>query len=197
MTKQIDIFAGAGGATAAREDFPDGFVYQPDLLAPDEEAALLGHVRALPFRAFEFHGYRGKRRVVSFGWHYDSGTRKLRKADAMPPFLVALRARVAPVADVDPDDLRHVLVTEYGPGAAIGWHRDKSVFGTVVGVSLLAACVFRLRRRVDERWERVSLIAEPRSVYVLGGAVRDEWEHSIPPVNLLRYSVTFRTLRDG
>jgi alkylated DNA repair dioxygenase AlkB len=91
--------------------------------------------------------------------------------------------------------LQHVLVMEYGPGAAIGWHRDKSAFGEIVGISLRSACTFRLRRAVGARWERVSLSAEPRSAYLLSGAARSEWEPSIPAVDALRYSVTFRNLR--
>jgi hypothetical protein len=91
--------------------------------------------------------------------------------------------------------LQHVLVMAYGPGAAIGWHRDKSAFGEIVGISLRSACTFRLRRAVGARWERVSLSAEPRSAYLLSGAARSEWEPSIPAVDALRYSVTFRNLR--
>lgn len=91
----------------------------------------------------------------------------------------------------------HILVTEYSAGAGIGWHRDKAVFGQVIGVSLLAPCVFRLRRAVSkQKWERVNLLAAPRSAHLLSGAARCEWEHSIPPVRVLRYSITFRTLRE-
>jgi alkylated DNA repair dioxygenase AlkB len=91
-----------------------------------------------------------------------------------------------------------VLVTEYGPGAAIGWHRDKAVFGEVVGLSRLAPCTFRLRRAIGEsEWERVSLVAAPRSAYLLSGPARTEWEHSIPPVAALCYSITFRNVREG
>jgi alkylated DNA repair dioxygenase AlkB len=100
-------------------------------------------------------------------------------------------------AGIAPDDLPHALVTEYGPGATIGWHRDKGVFGDVIGISLLSPCVFRLRRKVGAKWERYSLTAEPRSAYLLRAASRTEWEHSIPAVDALRYSVTFRTLRPG
>ena len=135
--------------------------------------------------------------MASFGWHYDFEARTLRKADDIPPFLLALRAPAAAFAGLPPEALQHVLVTEYGPGAAIGWHRDKAVFGEVVGVSLLAPCVFRLRRADGDGWERVNLVAEPRSAYLLSGAARTEWEHSIPPVEALRYSITFRNLRDG
>ena len=88
------------------------------------------------------------------------------------------------------------MVTEYSRGSGIGWHRDKGVFGQVVGISLLAPCVLRLRRSVGEkRWERVNVLAEPRSAYFLSGQARRVWEHSIPPVEALRYSITFRNLR--
>ena len=175
---------------------PEGFAYRPDLVTPAAEAALVGRVRSLPFREFEFHGHTGKRRVVSFGWHYDFAARLLRRADDMPPFLLALREDAARFAGVAPEALPHALVTEYGAGAGIGWHRDKAVFGDVLGVSLLAPCVFRLRRAAGEGWERASLTVEPRSAYLLRGAARTEWEHSVPPVDALRYSVTFRTLRE-
>jgi alkylated DNA repair dioxygenase AlkB len=88
-----------------------------------------------------------------------------------------------------------VLVTEYGPGAAIGWHRDKGVFDEVVGISLVSPCNFRFRRKSGSAWERYSLTVEPRSMYLLSGAARTEWEHSIPGVDALRYSITFRSLR--
>lgn len=175
---------------------PDGFEYQPDLITPAAEAALLAHVRSLPFRDFEFHGYTGKRRVVSYGWHYDFNERTLRMADDMPGFLLALREDAAGFAGMEPPQLQHVLVTEYGAGAGIGWHRDKGVFGEVIGISLLTPCLFRLRRPVGAGWERVSLTAEPRSAYLLRGVSRTDWEHSIPPVEALRYSITFRNLRE-
>ena len=93
--------------------------------------------------------------------------------------------------------MQHVLVTEYGPGAGIGWHRDKAVFGETIGVSLLSPCVLRLRRKVGEKkWERANVVAEPRSAYLLCGPARSEWEHSIPAVDALRYSITFRNLRE-
>lgn len=188
---QTDLF----GAPAPA--YPEGFRYATDVIDSAEEVALLAHVRALPFREFEFQGYTAKRRVISFGWHYDFAARHLEKANDIPPFLLDLRERAARFASMEPAALQHVLVMEYGPGAAIGWHRDKSVFGQIVGVSLLSSCTFRLRRAAGANWERVSLTAEPRSAYLLSGPARDEWEHSIPGVEGLRYSVTFRNLREG
>ncbi|HEX8392440.1 MAG TPA: alpha-ketoglutarate-dependent dioxygenase AlkB [Longimicrobium sp.] len=173
---------------------PEGFRYQPDVLPADEERALVEHIRGLPLKEFEFHGYVGKRRVLSYGWHYDFTERRLHPVDQIPTFLLPLRDRAAAFAGVAPESLPHALVTEYGPGATIGWHRDKGVFDDVIGVSLLSPCVFRLRRKAGTRWERFSLTAEPRSAYLLRGPSRTEWEHSIPAVDALRYSVTFRTL---
>jgi alkylated DNA repair dioxygenase AlkB len=174
---------------------PDGFRYQADILTPEDEKSLLAQLRDLPFREFEFQGYVGKRRVVSYGWQYDFNDRKLRQADDVPPFLLSLREMAAGFAEVAPHQLQQVLVTEYGPGAAIGWHRDKAVFGDVVGISLLSAARFRLRRKAGASWERASVIVEPRSAYLLRGPSRTEWEHSIPAVDDLRYSVTFRNLK--
>ena len=189
---QADLFG------APEPGFPDGFRYSADVIDVGTEASVLEQVRALPFRDFEFQGYTAKRRIISFGWQYHFEARRLRKADDMPPFLLDLREHAARFAGMTPSQLQHVLVMEYGPGAAIGWHRDKSVFGQIVGISLLSPCTFRLRRAsAAGGWERVSLTAEPRSAYLLSGAARDEWEHSIPGVEQLRYSVTFRNLREG
>lgn len=192
MPDQFDLFGAEPPPAAA---LPAGFRYAPDLIDAAQERALLHDVRALPFREFEFHGHVGKRRTVSFGWRYDFGTESLHAADDVPGFLLALRARAAAFAGLEPAGLQQVLVTEYEAGAGIGWHRDKAVFGDVVGVSLLAPCTFRLRRRAGEGWARASIVAEPRSVYLLRGPSRTEWEHSIPGVDALRYSVTFRNLR--
>lgn len=176
---------------------PEGFRYQPELIGAADERALVARFRALPLREFEFHGYTGKRRVVSFGWRYDFTGGQLRKADPIPAFLLALRDVAAAFADLDPTALQQVLVTEYSPGAGIGWHRDKAVFGQVVGVSMLAPCVFRFRRATGQRWERSKQVLAPRSAYLLRGPARSAWEHSIPPVEALRYSVTFRSLHGG
>jgi alkylated DNA repair dioxygenase AlkB len=176
---------------------PEGFHYQPELISSADEEALLSCVRSLPFRDFEFHGYTGKRRVVSFGWHYDFSGRRLIKVDDIPDYLLSLREKAAKFGNVQPEEFEHVLITEYGHGAGIGWHRDKAVFAEVVGISLLSPCVFRIRREIaKKKWERVNLILEPRSAYFLIGPARYQWEHSIPQMEALRYSITFRTLRE-
>jgi alkylated DNA repair dioxygenase AlkB len=113
----------------------------------------------------------------------------------MPGFLLPLRERAAAFAGLAPEDLQQSLVTRYGVGAGIGWHRDRPVFEQVVGISLGSACELRFRRREGVRFRRFSLQARPRSAYLLRGEIRHEWEHGIAPVASLRYSVTFRSRR--
>ena len=175
---------------------PEGFQYSNSVLSPDQERALVEEFARLPFREFEFRGFLGKRRTVSFGWRYDFNVRELQEAEEIPTFLLGLRETVAKFAGLPADRLQHALVTEYSPGAAIGWHKDRPEFKDVIGISLLAPCVFRLRRK-EQRWERASLVLQPRSAYLLRGVARDDWQHSIPPVDKLRYSVTFRSLRES
>ena len=176
------------------ETLPDGFRYQPDFLSQEEESFLLQNLKGLPFKEFEFQGFKGKRRVVSFGWRYDFNGGGLTKTEDMPGFLAYTRVKAERFAALAPGKLQQVLVTEYSEGAAIGWHKDRSVFGDVVGISLLSPCTFRFRKKAGAKWERRSLIAEPRSVYLLRGPSRSEWEHSIPGVDSLRYSITFRNV---
>jgi alkylated DNA repair dioxygenase AlkB len=185
--RQTDLFEEPAG-------FPAGFRYAEALITAREEQDLVREIEGLPFKEFEFHGFFGKRRVVSYGWRYDFNHGGLQKTDDMPDFLLAVRERAAGLAGLPMEGLQQVLLTEYGPGAAIGWHKDRSVFGEVVGVSLLSACIFRLRRKAGGRWERTSLKLQPRSAYLLQGSVRTDWEHSIPAVDRLRYSITFRSI---
>lgn len=176
---------------------PEGMVYRPEFVSRPEEAALLAWLATLPFEPFHFRGVDARRRVVSFGWRYDSGRARLERADDIPAELAGLQARAANLAGLAPADLAQVLINDYPPGAPIGWHRDRPIFDKVVGVSLGASCSMRFRRAAGEGFERLAISLEPRSAYVLTGPARHRWEHSIPPVTAHRFSVTFRSFRDG
>lgn len=175
---------------------PQGFHYWPDLISEPEETALLGAISELEFKPFEFKGYLGNRRVVSFGWRYDFNDSRLERATEIPAFLLPVRERAAQAAGIASAQIEHAMITEYSPGAAIGWHRDRSIFGEVIGVSLASRCTFRFRRKTGQKWDRASIILDPRSAYVLRGPARSDWEHSIPAVAELRYSITFRTMKN-
>jgi alkylated DNA repair protein (DNA oxidative demethylase) len=186
----------------APADMPEGLSYAPDFLSQGEEVALAARLDALPFKPFEFHGFLGKRQTISFGWSYRFDGSGLGEAAPMPAWLHPVRARAAAFAGLAPDALEHALLVKYDEGAGLGWHRDRPVFGDVIGISLLSPAPLRFRRKpvlsdvegVGSKWQRFTLPAEPRSIYLLRGPSRSEWEHSLAPVDTLRYSITFRTL---
>jgi alkylated DNA repair dioxygenase AlkB len=175
---------------------PEGFRYEDDIISEAEEAALVASLARLDLKPFEFHGHLGNRRVASFGLRYDYARRSVETADQFPSFLADLLKKVAKFAGRRVDEFRQSGVNQYPPGAGIGWHKDKSQFGVIVGVSLLAPATMRFRRKEGNRWVRMSQRVLPRSVYILEGEARTMWEHSIPPMDALRYSLTFRTLAE-
>lgn len=183
---QADLFANSPSG-------PEGFRYQPALITEAEETALAGRLAGLPFKPFDFHGHLAHREVIAFGRSYDDATRRVGQAEPIPDFLLPLRARIAAFAGQPDEAFEQVLINDYPPGAGIGWHRDRPHFEDVVGVSLLAPCGLRFRRKAGERWERMTVPLEARSAYLLTGPSRREWQHSIAPLDRRRYSITFRT----
>jgi alkylated DNA repair dioxygenase AlkB len=175
---------------------PAGFRYQENVLTAAEEATLVAALQKLDLKPFEFHGHVANRRVISFGLRYDYSRRTVEGASEFPPFLNELRVKAAEFAGRGVNEFRQAGVNEYGPGAGIGWHKDKAQFGIIVGVSLQARATMRFRRTQGRGWARASQTIAPRSIYLLSGEARTEWEHSIPPLDELRYSITFRTLSD-
>jgi alkylated DNA repair dioxygenase AlkB len=183
-------------------ELPPGFRYEDGFLAADEEAALIAEIGAVTFAAFEMRGVVARRRVAFFGQAYDA----TRPAEPMPDFLHPLRRRAATWAGVDAGALVMALINEYPPGAPIGWHRDAPQYDIVIGVSLGSPCRMRLRPYVAPAAQAASggrriatheLVLEPRSIYLISGPARSAFEHSIPAVDGLRYSITFRSLRAG
>ena len=174
---------------------PPGFRYQPELITAQEEAALVERFSDLDFKPYEHLGYFGNRRIAGFGWRQDADGKMVETGEPIPEVLSPLLDKVAAFTGLARHTFRHALVTEYSPGAGIGWHRDRPPAVAVAGVSLLSPCAFRLRRKAGDRWDRAALTAAPRSAYLMSGPSRSDWQHSIPPVEALRYSVTFRTVR--
>ncbi len=175
---------------------PEGFEYHPDLLTDDEERGLIKAIGGMEFSEVRFRDVTARRRVIHFGWVYDLNSHEMAAGPPLPSSIEPIRARAAALVGIPPERFEETLVTEYQPGATIGWHRDAPAFGSrVVGISLGSACRMRFRRRRGERWEAWSTVLEPRSAYVIGGAARSAWQHSIPAGTELRYSITFRTLR--
>jgi alkylated DNA repair dioxygenase AlkB len=175
---------------------PDGLVYQAELLTPDEEQAVIDLLERIGFETVEMRGQVARRMVRHFGLRYDYTSRGLEAAEPVPEELEPLRSRAEELAGLEPGEFRQMLAQRYPPGAPIGWHRDSPPFGVIGGISLGSASRMRLRRRVRE--ETVASYEQelaPRSAYILSGEVRNAWQHHVPPVKDLRYSLTFRSLR--
>ena len=184
---QADLFA---------EPLIDGLDYRADFINSAEEAALIEHLEMMDFAPFRFQGWTGNRKTQSFGWRYDFDDASFRPTEPIPQWLEPLRDKAAALAGVAPDEIAHALLARYDPGAGIGWHKDRSVFDRVVGVSLGSAETLRFRQRTTNGFRRFNMPVEPRSAYLLFGGARYEWEHRIVPGESLRFSITFRTLSD-
>ena len=192
---------------------PEGFLYRENFLSETEETDLVRIFGGLDFAAYDYHGYQAKRRVARYGVNYDINTGQANQgARPIPEFLLGIRDRAAHFAGVPPGDLAQAMVSEYSTGTPIGWHRDAPQFGVIIGISLASACRMRLKPYLFRGKSRagspgttpgkspgklLSLRLEPRSIYVMKGEARSAWQHSIPAVDQLRYSITFRTLRSG
>ena len=182
---------------AAISEDVEGLTYVEEFVSGDEERMLLDVFDTLDWRPVVMRGQEAKRTVRHFGLDYDYERGELVPGDPLPAALEPLRDRCAALIERDPADLVQILVSRYPEGAGIGWHRDAPMFGSrVVGISLGGACRLQFQRTVDGVRRTHELALAPRSAYVLAGAARWSWQHHIPPTRELRYSVTFRTLRD-
>jgi alkylated DNA repair dioxygenase AlkB len=191
-----------GPSSLFEADVPDGFQYRNDFITKDEEAALADEIARVEFAPFEMRGVVARRRVAFFGSSYDSGGAS---TPPIPEFLMPLRERIAAWAGLDAAAFAMALINQYPPGAPIGWHRDAPQYDIVAGVSLLSPCRMKFRPYIspsaresssDRRRTATHEIAlERRSGYLMTGTSRSAFEHHIPTVDSLRYSITFRTLR--
>jgi alkylated DNA repair dioxygenase AlkB len=183
---------------------PAGFFYQPEFVTVVEERQLVAEIERLEFKRVEMRGGVARRRIAHFGWTYGYYSRRSKPGEPLPAFLLPLRERAAGWAQIVAEEFAEALVTEYPLGATIGWHRDAPLFGDVIaGISLLGTGRMRFRPYVSPKDQRGRLPRrathdvelEPRSAYLISGDARRDFEHSIPAVASLRYSVTFRTVR--
>ena len=166
------------------------------LVTTGEEQMFIASIDAAELSPFRFHGWLGNRLTTSYGWRYDFDDASFTPAEAIPDWLLPLRARAAQFARLQPGELVHALLIRYDPGAGIGWHRDRPVFEHVLGVSLGAPATMRFRRRKPGGFDRATAVLAPRSIYHLTGEARHKWEHSISAMQATRWSITFRSLSE-
>jgi alkylated DNA repair dioxygenase AlkB len=182
------------------DQLPQGLRFEPAIIDVAEERALLEVVAALPLREARYKAYTARRRVYAYGSRFDVDAVLLRPGaiGELPPPLHALRERLASWAAIAPADFVHVMIAEYKAGTPLGWHRDAPDYELIVGVSLGSPARLRFRPwppREPKKDDIVALDLAPRSAYLMRDAARRGWQHSVPPVPGLRYSVTMRTAR--
>jgi alkylated DNA repair dioxygenase AlkB len=187
-------------------DVPEGFEYRSDFVSAEEERQLVEAIARIAFSRVEMRGGVARRRTAHYGWTYGYERRTTEPGAPIPDFLLPLRARAADWARLPAAEFAEALVTEYSPGAPIGWHRDAPMFEVIAGISLGSSCRMKFRPYVSPaalapgappRRTTHQIVLAPRSAYLIRDAARREFEHTIPPVEALRYSVTFRTLRSA
>ena len=190
MTSQGELF---------RDEAPvvPGLTFVADAVTRADERALVAQIDAAPLEPFKFGQWRGKRLTTHYGSAYDFSRGRLDEAPPLPGWLLELRDKLAPLVGLEPRELLAALLIRYDPGAGIGWHRDRPQYGEVLGLSLGADCTMRLRRRTETGFERRNVPLPARSLYRLSGEVRWDWEHSIVPMDQTRWSITYRSLRQG
>ena len=180
--------------------YPEGFIYEPAFITAEEESHYLNEIRRTQLHAFQFQGFEARRKVASFGYDYRFDKGQLVKGQDIPEAFQPLIRRVADRLTMEAKRFVELLITEYPPGSIITWHRDAPPFDLIAGISLHADCRFRLRPYAKEKQGRSSMVnldVRRRSLYVMQGASRTDWQHSIAPVKSTRYSITLRTLKEG
>ncbi len=176
------------------DHLPLGLKYIPRFITEAEESELMRHIIHLDWQNVALFGQVARRRVVHFGMDYNYDRRTVKATIPAPKFLEEIISRGAHYLEVDKEDIAEILISEYTINAGINWHRDAPVFDKILGVSLNSPCPIYFRNRNDKK-EQIQMLLEPGSAYILKDSIRWEWEHRIPPVKNLRYSITFRTLK--
>jgi alkylated DNA repair dioxygenase AlkB len=177
---------------------PEGFSYHENFITPDDEQQLLTLIKGFELHPMIFQGFEARRKVASFGYDYSFDKKKLTKGKEIPAELEWLVAKVANYLSLPVRAFAELLITEYPVGSVINWHRDAPPFDIIAGISLSTNCIFKLRPHEKVRQTRkatISLPVERRSLYVMSGVARDEWQHSTAPVSEVRHSITLRTLK--
>ncbi|HTG44821.1 MAG TPA: alpha-ketoglutarate-dependent dioxygenase AlkB, partial [Verrucomicrobiae bacterium] len=178
----------------------EGFWLAEDYLSMMEEGDLLQRVEKGPWET------DWKRRIQQYGIGYGgrAGGRTTLVRD-FPDWLQTLAERVARDAGFErvPDNC---VVNEYIPPLGIAPHKDYAAFGPRVAcLSLGSDIVMDLLAPNSSR--RVEAYVPARSLWVLSGKARTEWQHGIATrlsdnihgekqPRARRVSITFRTARE-
>ena len=204
-----NLTATSFGYIPARNTVPEapipGLTYLREFITKEEEEALLSEVEAGPWDE-ENKSRRTKQYGYTFHWR-NRRLNALRSAEkGMPSSSEATLKRLKELGLIPSAHFDQCIVNDYRGAQGIRPHRDREFFGPlVVGISLLEPVImdFRCLRSREVR----ALLLEPRSVLLLTGEARWQWQHGITAAPKLLYqgkvllrqrrtSLTFRTILD-
>lgn len=123
-----------------------------------------------------------KRRVQHYGYKYDYKARAV-SSDAhlgpLPDWLLSISKKLHNdgIFPLVPDQ---AIVNEYLPGQGISAHIDcvPCFADTIASLSLGSPCIMEFSN--PKTGEKKSIVLEDRSLIVLSGPARYEWQHAIP-----------------
>lgn len=162
------------------EDLADlgiqGLTYIPDFISAEEQDFLLAQIDQQPWLTDL------KRRVQHYGYKYDYKARAV-SSDAylgpLPDWVLSVSKKLHN-ADIFPSAPDQVIVNEYLPGQGISAHIDcvPCFADTIASLSLGSPCIMEFSN--PKTGAKKSIVLKERSLIVLSGPARYEWQHAIP-----------------
>ena len=149
--------------------------YIPDFITAGQEAELIGIIDQQPWLTDL------KRRVQHYGWKYDYTARRVNdsmRLGDIPDWLQAYCHKLTEARHFNktPDQ---VIINEYQPGQGIASHIDcVPCFEEVIGSISLGSPVL-MDFTHSKTNEKISVLLESRSLFLLSGDARYVWKHGI------------------
>ncbi len=176
---------------------PKGLTYIPNFLSETQATWLWDTLQPMEFTHDFFRGKPMRRGYLQFGYTYITKDRTLRQAAPLPKALQKVRDHIAPHCPPG-TNFTQCIITRYPAKAGIGWHCDAPCFqDCIAGLSLgsEAGMLFRHNQNKSNKQADYIQRISPRSLYIMTGASRWDYQHKIEPVPHERISLTFRAVR--
>lgn len=153
-----------------------GLTYIPDFISAQEQDFLLSQIDQQAWLTDL------KRRVQHYGYKYDYKARIVGNdayLGSLPDWLSSLSKKLHDDG-IFPSVPDQVIVNEYLPGQGISAHIDcvPCFADTIASLSLGSPCIMEFSN--SKTSEKKSIVLEDRSLIVLSGPARYEWQHAIP-----------------
>lgn len=180
-----------------------GLYYIPECITEEQECQALEYVKQENDEWNKVGTTENARRNLCMGYEYNYMSK-----DAVKKGLgiKGISRKLRKIAEKkcreigDCEKFNQCIVNEYHQSQGIGWHIDASVFGDIICCFTVGGATDVYFRKGDQR---ESIIVEPRSLYIMSGESREEWEHSIPKRKTIsdgrkretRWSFTYRHMK--